>query len=169
MKTAYDHLQELACHGGAAFPFERLVGDAVVSWPGMTVRQFYAAHAVGHIMADAMRHNEELMKRSEAGWLVDMSEVAQKAFILADAMIKASDQETANDRRVRELQENIAKLEETLETLRPVWAQGHTSDSMAAQANGTALASLWRLLGVTDQTAAAERLRWLLDMEKEVS
>lgn len=50
----------------------------------------------------------------------------------------------------------------TMEALRPVWAQGFTSVSQAAAANGTALAEIWRALGVDNQTAAMARLRELL-------
>jgi hypothetical protein len=48
-----------------------------------------------------------------------------------------------------------------LEELRPVWAQGWTSDSVAAQASAGALAELWKELGVDNQTAAMEALRAL--------
>ena len=51
---------------------------------------------------------------------------------------------------------------DVLENLRPVWAQGWTDDSMAAQSSGNALAELWKLLGVDSQTAAVDRLRTLL-------
>lgn len=50
----------------------------------------------------------------------------------------------------------------TMEVLRPVWAQGHTSDSQAAQASANALSELWKALGVDNQTAAMARLRELL-------
>lgn len=50
----------------------------------------------------------------------------------------------------------------TMEQLRPVWAQGFTSDSQAAQANGNALAEIWQILGVDNQTAAMEKLRKLV-------
>ncbi|TIL38566.1 hypothetical protein [Mesorhizobium sp.] len=51
---------------------------------------------------------------------------------------------------------------ESLERLRPHWAQGYSSDSMAAQATTTALSSVWTLLGVNNQTAAMARIRDLL-------
>ena len=50
-----------------------------------------------------------------------------------------------------------------LEGMRPVWAQGWTSDSQAAQASSIALSELWELLEVKDQTAAIERLKSLLE------
>jgi hypothetical protein len=50
----------------------------------------------------------------------------------------------------------------TLEVLRPVWAQGWTSDGQAAQASATALAEIWKELGVDNQTEAMIRIRELL-------
>lgn len=50
----------------------------------------------------------------------------------------------------------------TMEVLRPVWAQGFTSDAQAASANGNALAEIWQLLGVDNQTAAVARLKELI-------
>ena len=51
---------------------------------------------------------------------------------------------------------------EASEALRPVWAQGWTSDSSAAQASAAALSELWQLLGAENQTAAMDKLRHLL-------
>lgn len=51
---------------------------------------------------------------------------------------------------------------EGLESLRPAWAQGYTSDSMAVQASASALSTLWQMLGVDNQTAACAKLRELL-------
>ena len=48
---------------------------------------------------------------------------------------------------------------ETLEKLRPHWAQGFTSDSEAAQASTAALSQIWELLGVKNQTEAMKKLR----------
>ena len=48
-----------------------------------------------------------------------------------------------------------------LETLRPAWAMGHTSDSVAAQASAAALAQVWRALGAANQTEAMVALRGL--------
>ena len=47
---------------------------------------------------------------------------------------------------------------EGLQTLRPVWAQGYTDDSVAAQATASAMAGMWEHLGVTNQTDAMEKL-----------
>lgn len=49
-----------------------------------------------------------------------------------------------------------------LEALRPHWAQGYTSDSIAAQCSFMALSELWFLLGTKDQTSAVARLRDLI-------
>lgn len=40
------------------------------------------------------------------------------------------------------------------EALRPQWAQGHTSDSKAAQSLAIALQQLWDMLGAKNQTQA---------------
>lgn len=53
-----------------------------------------------------------------------------------------------------------AKL--TAEAMRPYWAQGHTSDSVAAQTAISALSELWGLLHAQDQTQAVASLRRLL-------
>lgn len=49
-----------------------------------------------------------------------------------------------------------------LEAMRPNWAKGYSSDSIAAQCSANALSSLWELLGAKDQTEAAEKLRQAL-------
>lgn len=50
---------------------------------------------------------------------------------------------------------------DALESLRPHWAKGYTSDSIAAQTTITALNQIWSILGVDNQTAAMDRLRQL--------
>jgi hypothetical protein len=52
---------------------------------------------------------------------------------------------------------------ESLEALRPHWAQGFSSDGVAAQVQTTALNQLWTLLGVSDQTAAVAALKKLTE------
>jgi hypothetical protein len=59
---------------------------------------------------------------------------------------------------IAELKEKIAALEK----LRPVWAQGHTSDSVAAQVSSGALASIWSVLGVSNQTDCMAALKRLI-------
>jgi hypothetical protein len=48
-----------------------------------------------------------------------------------------------------------------LESLRPHWAQGYSSDSMAAQASTEAMVGMWKILGVNDQTSAVVTLKAL--------
>lgn len=52
----------------------------------------------------------------------------------------------------------VKQVEETMEQLRPVWAHGWTSDSVAAQSAANALSDLWASLDVKDQTAAVLKL-----------
>lgn len=58
------------------------------------------------------------------------------------------------------LEEQEARIAE-LEALRPHWAQGHSDDSIAAQASTAALSELWQILGVDNQTSAVSKLREL--------
>lgn len=46
--------------------------------------------------------------------------------------------------------------------LRPFWAKGYTSDSIAAQSMSCALAEIWKILGVNNQTEAVGKLRNLV-------
>lgn len=48
------------------------------------------------------------------------------------------------------------------ELLRPFWAKGYTSDSIAAQSMSCALAEIWNILGVSNQTEAVGKLRSLV-------
>lgn len=59
----------------------------------------------------------------------------------------------------------LQKQNAVLERMRPAWAQGHDTASIAAQVNTAALCELWALLGVTNQTAAIARLHELLGAE----
>lgn len=65
--------------------------------------------------------------------------------------------------------DTIADLQakiDALERLRPHWAKGFTSDSIAAQTTITALNQIWSMLGVDNQTAAMDRLRQLTGAER---
>lgn len=67
-------------------------------------------------------------------------------------------------KEIRRLRKLVAELERSniaLESLRPMWAQGWSSDSAAAQASSAALAEIWELLGVMNQTDAMEQIRKL--------
>lgn len=46
------------------------------------------------------------------------------------------------------------EAEKCLNELRSVWAQGYTSDSVAASSSANALAELWSILGANNQTEA---------------
>ena len=83
---------------------------------------------------------------------------------LDDALLKITaeiEQAETRIERIEELEGKLARAMLTIEALqglRPVWAQGWTDDSMAAQASGNALAQLWEMLGVKDQTQAVAAL-----------
>lgn len=62
---------------------------------------------------------------------------------------------------IEEAEQRALRAEATLEALRPVWAQGFSSDSVAAQGLGNAVSEMWGILGVKNQTEAMERLRFL--------
>lgn len=54
-----------------------------------------------------------------------------------------------------------------IETLRPVWAYGYSSESTATQVTSAALAQVWKALGVTNQTDAMQRLAALREQLAE--
>ncbi|MEP2533526.1 hypothetical protein [Shimia sp.] len=59
------------------------------------------------------------------------------------------------------LKDRLAAEVATYEQLRPVWAEGWTSASIAAQSSTAALAQLWSLLGAQNQTQAVAALKEL--------
>lgn len=59
----------------------------------------------------------------------------------------------------RSLKREIAALETVN---RPEWAQGNTTDSVAAQKATSALTQLWELIGAENQTEAIEILRAII-------
>lgn len=63
---------------------------------------------------------------------------------------------------IEEAERRALQAEATLEALRPVRAHGFSSDSVAAQSLGNAVSEMWGILGVSNQTAAMERLRLLV-------
>ena len=73
------------------------------------------------------------------------------------------DEVLALRKRVADQREGI----DILEKLRPHWAQGYSSDSVAAQAHLSATLGMWDALGVDNQTDAIERIRDLLAIEQE--
>jgi len=92
------------------------------------------------------------------------------------AMAKKAVEQTLVDPITRLLETTTAVVAEArlerddakrvMEQLRPVWAQGYTSDSEAAQASSNALSEIWAILGVDNQTAAMQRLRDLTGKER---
>ena len=56
---------------------------------------------------------------------------------------------------IEKLKSDIANLE----SMRPHWAKGYSSDSMAAQGQTSALSQVWELLGVDNQTDCMTKLR----------
>lgn len=59
---------------------------------------------------------------------------------------------------IEKLKNKIAHLE----SMRPHWVKGHTSDSVAAQSSYSALSTIWKLLEVENQTQAVTKLKNLL-------
>jgi len=77
----------------------------------------------------------------------------------------------AEEAGLRLAEAQIVKLREQvadLEKRRPHWAQGYTSDGIAASVTASALSDLWELLGVEDQTAAMAKLRSMVIPEEPV-
>lgn len=60
----------------------------------------------------------------------------------------------------REIERLLARIQADVE-LRPMWARGFSSDSIAAQTACGALHSIWKELGVSNQTECMEKLRRL--------
>jgi protein involved in temperature-dependent protein secretion len=67
----------------------------------------------------------------------------------------ALDREAVLQAQIRTLETQLKEARATLETLRPVWAAG----AAGPQVTAVALAAVWRALGVSDQTAAMQKLR----------
>jgi hypothetical protein len=90
-------------------------------------------------------------------------ELLEALDIIAKLPSQAKMAETAAKeiRRLKRVAAELQRSNTALEALRPVWAQGRSSDSAAAQASSAALAEIWEVLGVADQTAAMEKLREL--------
>jgi hypothetical protein len=59
-----------------------------------------------------------------------------------------------HEARIKKLEDELSHLEE----MRPFWAKGYLSDSVAAQTATSALSSIWLYLGVKDQTACMHAL-----------
>lgn len=95
---------------------------------------------------------------------VDLEEAQDALKTANDAHDQALIKLDAAQDRVTELEAENARLRRqvaALESLRPHWAEGHSSDSAAAQTKTSALAQVWSLLGVENQTDAMIALRSL--------
>jgi hypothetical protein len=67
--------------GGPAFPIERIMLDCgLQSFPGMTLRDYFAAKAMQGIIS------------TNTSFLHNPEQLAKKAFEFADAMLKAREQ-----------------------------------------------------------------------------
>ena len=95
-------------------------------------------------MTDAQRRYMKARQRVDSLYLNPLKELLDATFEMC-----------ADERHKREASEEV------MAQMRPLWAQGYTDDSMAAQATGNALAEIWKELGVTNQTASMEALRML--------
>lgn len=130
--------------GGAAFPTEYHRGDRA----GMTLRDWFAGQAMaGYFAAPNTQHR-------------NATDCAAYIYEMADAMLAARASEAVNPLQAEldDAREHIAMLE----SLRPHWAQGFSSDGVAAQAQTAALSSIWEALGVSNQTEAMQRIRELV-------
>jgi hypothetical protein len=67
--------------------------------------------------------------------------------------------------QLEKINQRLTNRLQAAETMRPQWAMGYTSDSMAAQATSNAMHQMWNELGVTNQTQAMERIRQLMNKE----
>lgn len=96
-------------------------------------------------MTDAQRRCLNARLRVEATLLNPVEELLDAAELL-----------------VYEADARAENAEAVMAQLRPIWAQGWTTDSQAAQASANALSELWQLLYATDQTQALDNLRRLI-------
>jgi hypothetical protein len=103
------------------------------------------------------------------GYLAGMQKMRDIAQARIDEMEENSDGDAVeyirvdvHEARIKRLEDKISHLEE----MRPFWAMGYSSDSMAAQAATGALSNIWRCLGVKDQTACMYALKELKTQEE---
>lgn len=112
---------------------------------GMSLRGWFAGQALAGINANTA------------------ADAAALCYAIADAMLAAR-----NEPQVNPLQAELDEARQSikaLESLRPHWAQGYSSDSMAAQSKTAALSDIWEALGASNQTEAMGRLRKLAARE----
>jgi len=97
--------------------------------------------------------------------LADDARTVHTALVNAFAFFAPSPRMLGALALVKTLPQKIEALETTiivLESARPHWAQGFTSDSMAAQGFSSALTALWKLLEADNQTDAVGKLTALI-------
>lgn len=135
--------------GGPAFPVQEQHDDGshYVTHNGMSRRDWFAGQAL--TLAAAVLHDNDSKP--------DIDGIAGSAYAVADAMLRQSDAEQV-DQRLAAAIKRAEDAEKSLDEMRPVWAMGHTSDSVAAQSLTVALARLWAILGVNNQTDAVAAL-----------
>lgn len=88
--------------------------------------------------------------------------VAELLLEFADYMESTNLKRKELDDIIEQQQAEIDALKahvEALESKRPLWAKGFSSDSVTAQIFADALIELWGLLGVYNQTGAVEKLK----------
>lgn len=98
-----------------------------------------------------------------------MTELEERLLDLEERVTKLEENSDVDGNEVEYIRVDIhealiEKLECTishLEEMRPFWAKGYSSDSMAAQTATGALSNIWRCLGVKDQTACMYALEEL--------
>lgn len=149
--------------GGPAYPSVLYSHERAENWStdGMSLRDWFAGQAdvPWNAVFETLGHLGE--PKPTVSRLAEYR--AHLKYVEADAMLAARDECPANPLQT-ELDQARAKIE-SLESLRPHWAQGYSSDSIAAQTATAALSQLWRLLGVPHQTAAVEKLRSLVGVQ----
>lgn len=94
------------------------------------------------------------------GWINNRLEMDLSYQEDVDIMLDCKAQLTAQADENKDLQDKIKRLE----VLRPHWAKGYSSDSVATQTYLTALEQLYALLGVTNQTQAVVKINCLLQV-----
>lgn len=76
------------------------------------------------------------------------------------------DEVTALRTAANDAQEALAAAKAAYEAMRPHWAMGYTSDSLAAQGSTAALSQLWQMLAASSQTEAVQTLQDLYSLFK---
>ncbi len=94
-------------------------------------------------------HGEEALR-----WALRQAEEVDALRAVDERLVEM---QLKHDTRIKELEEKLT----VLEAARPHWAQGYTSDGVAAQVSSAALSQIWDQLGAKNQTDAMEALSML--------